>query len=261
VNQQRTPAGTSEGGIGVLIGLLIVVAGVAATCAFCSWGLALVPGWGIVAVFIVILGIVGVPVFLIWLVVTLGHQTSARDREEAQQRYDAYAAQQEYDAYVAQQQYAAYVAQQQYADQQEAQEEQEADEAFLERISALVSLLSLSPSDFKRVVLLLFESWGYPEIKQLDGAGLAVDFICRDERGEVTAVQCKRYEPDMPVESAEIQRFIDVTVGHYIHHCVFVTTSSFTEPALALGDQHNIQMIDGEELVGLMQEFRAALEE
>jgi restriction endonuclease Mrr len=250
-------------------------------CAACSLGFSWVSsGWAAFGVFVIMLASLGVVIYLIWQLVTDTRVRSAHE-QAAQQEYDAYVAQQQYAAYVAQQQqyaaYATYAAQQQYqhqdytaykqhAAQQEAEEEQQTEEEledkeFLEHISALVGLLSLSPSDFKRAVLLLFESWGYPEIKQPDGADLAVDFICRDERGDVTAVQCKRYEPDMPVDDAEIQRFIDVTADHHIQHWVFVTTSSFTEPALALGHEHDIQMIGGEELVGLMQEFRAAMEE
>jgi tetratricopeptide (TPR) repeat protein len=130
--------------------------------------------------------------------------------------------------------------------------------AHLERISALQGLLSLTPTEFELAIAELFTFWGYSRVEHTGGGGdLAADIICYDAAGQKTVVQCKRYWPGNLVGSPEVQKFIGMIVArHYADHGVFVTTSGYTEPALTLGREHDIRMIDGTELVAHMQKFR-----
>ncbi|PWT76993.1 MAG: hypothetical protein C5B60_03390 [Chloroflexi bacterium] len=93
------------------------------------------------------------------------------------------------------------------------------------------------------------------------GGDLAADIVCYDATGQKTVVQCKRYAPGNLVGSPEIQTFIGMMVAHHRALAgIYVTTSGYTEPALALGQEHRIRMIDGTELVTHMQQFRASVE-
>jgi len=117
------------------------------------------------------------------------------------------------------------------------------------RISArtLGELRSLTPTQFELFVAQLLQDLGYRQVKHTGGPGdLAADIICRDGNGLLTVVQCKRYAPSHHVGSPEVQQFIGMmTVHHHADRGMYVTTSSFTQPAINLAKQHNVTLIDG----------------
>ncbi|HEY7975410.1 MAG TPA: restriction endonuclease, partial [Ktedonobacterales bacterium] len=93
----------------------------------------------------------------------------------------------------------------------------------------------------------------FREVRHTGSAGdLAADLTCRDGYGARVIVQCKRYAASTAVTSPEMQTFIGMIYTH--HHAgygIFVTTSSFTQPASALARQHNIRLLDGAALASL----------
>jgi restriction system protein len=111
-------------------------------------------------------------------------------------------------------------------------------------------LLSLTPREFELAVADLLRDLRYRDIEHVGKAGdLAADLRCRDRSGNSVVVQCKRYAPGVRVGSKDIQAFIGmVAVHHQADRGIFVTTSTFTQPAMDLADQHDIQLIDGGEL-------------
>lgn len=111
----------------------------------------------------------------------------------------------------------------------------------------LRDLLLLSPTGFEIAVADLLTSQGYMNVRRVGGAGdLSVDLTGRTPAGLSVAVQCKRYIPEIRVGSPEIQKFIGMTTTHHrVDRGVFVTTSSFTKPAIDLAKKHKIQLIDG----------------
>jgi restriction endonuclease Mrr len=166
------------------------------------------------------------------------------------------------------QHYAAYVAQQQAI---QAQQEQRAREeaaqrdrkAYPDRIGALQGLLKLTPSQFEIAIADLLKFWGYSNVEHTGGSGdLAVDVVCYDATGQKTIVQCKHYMPGNLVSLPEVQTFIDMMVAqHPACAGIYVTTSGYTESALALSQTDHIMMIDGTSLVDHFQQFRAAMEQ
>ena len=81
---------------------------------------------------------------------------------------------------------------------------------------------------------------------------LAADILCRDRKGRSVAVQCKRKAPGQRVRSAEMQQFIGmISVHHQADGGLYVTTSSFTRPAVELAEAHGIVLIDGEALAAM----------
>ncbi len=121
------------------------------------------------------------------------------------------------------------------------------------------SLLLLSPSDFERTVADLLRRRGYRDVRRVGGAGdVGLDVWCRDAQGRTVAVQCKRYQPAHRVGSPEIQHLIAMsTVHHRTDRAMFVTTSGYTQPAVALARQHAVQLIDGAELSRMLRSVRS----
>lgn len=122
------------------------------------------------------------------------------------------------------------------------------------RIERFESLLALTPSQFEGAVADLLHDLGYRAVRRVGGAGdLGADVLCRDGKGRKVAVQCKRHAPGIKVGSGDVQSFIGmVTVHHAAARGIFVTTSTFTAPALALARRHEIRTIDGPELSRLI---------
>jgi hypothetical protein len=118
------------------------------------------------------------------------------------------------------------------------------------RVQTLSELLALTPSRFEAAMCQLLADLGYKDVRHTGKAGdLAADVVCRNAQGQSVIVQCKRYAREQKVTSPEIQTFIGMA---YMHHragqAIFITTAGFTEPAINLARQHQIRLIDGDEL-------------
>lgn len=122
----------------------------------------------------------------------------------------------------------------------------------------LHDLLAISPTEFELATGEMLRAWGYHNVQHSGGSGdLAADLTCLDRHGCRVIVQCKRYAPGRAIGSPEIQKFIGMmSVHHHASMGIFVTTSTFTQPACALARQHPIQLIDGEQLDGMLALIR-----
>ena len=129
----------------------------------------------------------------------------------------------------------------------------------LARLGALERLRALSPTEFELVIGELLRQEGYRDVRHTGGGGdLAADLICRDARGALVVVQCKRYGAGKRVTSPQLQLFIGMVYTHHqADYGVVVTTSTFTRPAIALARQHGIALLDGATLTERLLAFRA----
>jgi HJR/Mrr/RecB family endonuclease len=125
------------------------------------------------------------------------------------------------------------------------------------RARTLQQLYALTPTQFEQTVADMLHDLGYRDTRRVGGAGdLAADVLCRDEEGRNVVVQCKRYRADNEIDSPMMQLFIGmVFVHHRADRGIYVTTSRFTDPAAALGREHDIMLIDGAELTRLMADL------
>lgn len=130
----------------------------------------------------------------------------------------------------------------------------------LARLRGLGDLLVLTPTEFEWAVGALLVAEGYRDVVRIGGAGdLGVDLTARDSQGKLVVVQCKRYAPGTTVGSPAVQSFIGMaTVHHQAQRGLFVTTSTLTTPARALARQHDIEVIDGQELTRRIAKAAAA---
>jgi hypothetical protein len=122
------------------------------------------------------------------------------------------------------------------------------------RVQTIGELLVLTATEFEEAIAQSLGDRGYRQVKRCGGAGdLGVDITAHDPNGCSIAVQCKRYALGRPVGSREIQLFIGMlTTEHEAERGVYVTTSSYTNPARALSKRHGINLIDGGELARIL---------
>jgi len=115
---------------------------------------------------------------------------------------------------------------------------------------------SLTPTQFEHAVAALFNSRGY-RVQVVGGAGdLMADLSGVDPNGEPVIIQCKRYTVTNKVNSGMIQQFIGMShVHHHIDQMIYVTTSSYTKDAVALGQAHNVTMLDGVALAKMANQY------
>ena len=127
------------------------------------------------------------------------------------------------------------------------------------RVLEYEELRALSPYEFEEAVATLFRDLGFRKVRRCGGSGdLSVDIECVSEKDEKVVVQCKRYAPGNNIGSKEIQTFLGMAkIHHRADFGFFVTTSSFTQAARALGDQHvDLTLVDGPALAEMVARAR-----
>lgn len=123
--------------------------------------------------------------------------------------------------------------------------------------SAVQDLLRLSPAEFEAFIALVIEAMGYTQVQQIGGSGdLGADLLARNYFNLRIIVQCKRFAPDNQVTSPDLQRFLGSVVHYKAIEGRFVTTSTFTQPALDFAEMHSecIRLLNGEALVAFLQQ-------
>lgn len=126
-------------------------------------------------------------------------------------------------------------------------------------VKTLGELLALTPRQFEEAVGEVLGDNGFRDVKHVGGSGdLSADLMCRDDRGRLVAVQCKRYSPGIRIGSRDIQEFIGMmAVHHRADGGVFITTTEFTQPAIDLARRHGITLIGGQELTRMIEKGQA----
>jgi restriction system protein len=131
----------------------------------------------------------------------------------------------------------------------------------------LATILSKTPTEFERLVVLLLQKMGYGgEIKN---SGLVtkasndggIDGIIKEDvlgLGRIH-IQAKRYKLDSTVGREEIQKFVGALAVAQSNKGVFITTSYYSKGAIdyvnSLNGSTTIVLIDGEKLAEYIYDF------
>lgn len=119
-------------------------------------------------------------------------------------------------------------------------------------------LYNIDPIEFEKMVADLWELQGYEtEVSQASN-DMGVDVIAKKSDAMVDtrlAIQVKRYSEGNDVGRDEVQQYHSMKVQDAsIDGAVVVTTSRFTKPAEEWAADHGMKLIDGDDLVELLQE-------
>ena len=124
-----------------------------------------------------------------------------------------------------------------------------------------------SPNFFEKLILDLLVEMGY-SIPRSDAETMrlsddtGIDAIIRDKLGfALIHVEMKLWK-EIPVGSLDIRRFSGVLIGQGASKGLFITTSTFSDPAKALAKEvadPKIILIDGNQLVQLMIEHNIGI--
>jgi len=133
------------------------------------------------------------------------------------------------------------------------------------KIDLLARILEQTPAFFERVIVDLLVAMGYGGSHENAAMRLGksgdggIDGIVDEDRLGLDRIylQAKRYANHVSVGRPEIQGFVGSLVGLGASKGVFVTTSTFSSPAVdfARGLQQRVILIDGARLTELMVEF------
>ncbi|MFE6229276.1 restriction endonuclease [Streptomyces sp. NPDC057854] len=110
--------------------------------------------------------------------------------------------------------------------------------------------LAVDPDGFEHTVAALCARDGCSPVEVVGGAGdLGADVIATTPDGRRVVLQCKQYGEEHRVGSPDLQRFGGTCFAvHEADVAVLVTTSTFTEPALAYAASCGIVCVDGTRL-------------
>lgn len=116
-----------------------------------------------------------------------------------------------------------------------------------------MALQLLDGSQFEQVVAEIWEANGW-ETEVIGGAGdRGIDVVATRSTSlyeEKQVIQAKRYAPGNKVGSSEIQKYAGLRIRESdADAVVVVTTSDFTPEAKSVGNQSNLKLINGNDLV------------
>jgi len=120
-------------------------------------------------------------------------------------------------------------------------------------LKTLGDVLTLTDREFEELVADLMRLSGYSRVARVGGAGdLCADIAAYDRAGKLVVAQCKRHAPGRTVGSPDIQKFLGmVNVYHRAKKGIFITTSTFSEPArkLAAASSDTLLLVDKDRLL------------
>lgn len=126
------------------------------------------------------------------------------------------------------------------------------------------ALHRLSPAAFEHLIARLLKAKGFVDAQLVGGANdRGVDIVCRDSDGSLIAVQCKRYAPNdasRRVGAPVVQLLSAMALQRRAHRGILVTTAAFTASAYQQARDFDIELIDGENLVRMIEEYPHLLE-
>lgn len=120
------------------------------------------------------------------------------------------------------------------------------------RLKNSSNLLSLSPNEFEDAIAKLYETLGYT-VQQTpytnDGGKDAIAW----KNNIKYVIECKRYAVDKGIGRPMLQKFHSAMMDEKAEKGFFVTTSYFTDTAIAYSQKFNIELVDNKKLITMME--------
>ncbi|GAB7090262.1 hypothetical protein JCM18237_05330 [Halorubrum luteum] len=122
-------------------------------------------------------------------------------------------------------------------------------------------LQQMDAYDFEHFVADIWERLGWKTEVSAEAADKGVDVIARKQRPyeQTTLIQAKRYGPNTTVGSPEVQQYASLKNQYSgVDKVVIVTTNEFTGQARELADRLNVKLVNGDDLIELLNDAEAA---
>lgn len=116
----------------------------------------------------------------------------------------------------------------------------------------LVEYYAPNPTDFEHFCAELFTFMGYTAVVTPPSNDGGYDIKLYSGQ-ETVLVECKCYAPDHKVDRPLIQKLVGANQKEAANRMFFVTTSSFTRPAVEFAAQVHVELISGEDLILMLQ--------
>ncbi|WP_187291529.1 restriction endonuclease [Haloterrigena turkmenica] len=130
-----------------------------------------------------------------------------------------------------------------------------------ERSELLPRLQNIDPIEFEHFVADLWSRQGWETEVSTASNDEGVDIVADKQVGGVDhrqVIQVKRYSNGNKIGRPDVQQYYALKVQDAkADAAVIVTTSTFTSTAKEWASEHNVKLIDGDDLVELIQEQRA----
>ena len=121
-------------------------------------------------------------------------------------------------------------------------------------------LQQMDPYEFEYFVADLWENMDWETTVSTESADKGIDVTARKSTpyDQLVLIQAKRYGPNTTVGSPEIQQYASLKhQQNGVDKVVVVTTNAYTQQARELADKLNVKLIDGDELVELIDRQEA----
>jgi hypothetical protein len=120
----------------------------------------------------------------------------------------------------------------------------------------------LSPEDFERLILKMFEGFGFSGKLTPVTGDRGIDIILESPENIRAVVQCKRYDAEQTISAREVREFFGAMIHADAKFGYFITTSSFSDQAKSFCIGKGIELIDGVALKPLfIQSIRTSFSE
>jgi len=123
------------------------------------------------------------------------------------------------------------------------------------------ALQQMDPYEFEYFIADLWERMGWETEVSSESADQGVDVTARKSLpyDQLTLIQAKRYGPNTTVGSPDIQQYASLKNQYDgVDKVVLVTTNEFTQQARELAGRLNVKLINGDDLIGLIDDNDAA---
>lgn len=125
----------------------------------------------------------------------------------------------------------------------------------IQSIQAIIRLFEECPTDFEEFCAELFELMGFKTqvTARVNDGGYDI-YMSKDYLTYI--VECKCFSTTHPVGRPLLQKLVGANARQKADGLVFVTTSSFSSPAVEYAKEFGIWLIDGQQLLGLFQTYQ-----
>lgn len=112
---------------------------------------------------------------------------------------------------------------------------------------------SMHGEQFEELVMYLYELQGYNVVKTPRTGDFGVDLVA-EKLGVKIAIQCKRQMSAVSIGAVQ-----EVYTGKNMYsteNAIVITSSRFTKSAIAIADRCNVSLIDGETVMGMIEDLK-----